>query len=185
MRTFIFALAFFLPGLDLVAQVNTAEQPVYCWGIDDNDAAIEPARPTALRRFFKTVATYRPHRRLILPAALAFTSGAAWGTHETLMHHNDRFFRVFPHASSRFWGPESWKNKYWGFNPENGRNRTPIYITDAKHLFASGTQVLGFSAGFTIMLGERRPFFHYLFDAGVSFVAYTAGNLVTYNLLFR
>ncbi len=185
MRTFIFALTFILSGLDLIAQADTTYSPVYCWGIDEHDAAAEPAKPTALRRFFKTVTTYRPRCRLILPAALAFSSGAAWGTHETLMHHNERFFRVFPGASRRFWGPESWKNKYWGFNPENGRNNTLVYFTDAKHLLASGTQVLGFSAGAVITMGDDRPFFHYLFDAGVSFVAYTAGNLVTYNLLFR
>jgi hypothetical protein len=124
-------------------------------------------------------------KRAIAPAALSFTAGAAWGTNQVLEHRNAAFFRVFPEANVRFWGPDSWRNKYVGFNPENGRNKTPIWITDGKHLTASANQVLIFGAGLCIGIGKKRKWWHYAADIGVSFVAYSAGNYVTYNLIFR
>ncbi|TXH09140.1 MAG: hypothetical protein E6R03_17190 [Hyphomicrobiaceae bacterium] len=117
-------------------------------------------------------------RRAIAPAALSFAAGAAWGTHETLMHHNARFFEVFPRASRRFWGPDSWQNKYE--NPWY----VPVQVSDGKHLTATMHHVALFSAGVTITLGERRPAKHYLFDAGVSLAAYSLGNWLAYDLLF-
>lgn len=124
-------------------------------------------------------------KRAILPASLSFASGASWGLNQTLEHHNDRFFRLFPNASKRFWGPESWKNKYNGFNPENGRNGTLIWFTDGKHLTASANQVFAFGAGVSIGIGQRRKWWHYALDAGLSFAAYSAGNVLFYNVLFR
>ena len=124
-------------------------------------------------------------KRAILPASLSFASGAAWGLNQTLEHHNDRFFRVFPGANPRFWGPDSWKNKYNGFNPENGRNGKLIWLTDGKHLTASLNQVFAFGAGVSIGIGQKRKWWHYVADAGLSFAAYSAGNVLTYNLLFR
>ncbi|MCA0235458.1 MAG: hypothetical protein LCH81_03660 [Bacteroidetes bacterium] len=188
MRTFIFVILA-SGALNLAGQ--TADTTVHrrCWGIKEKAALrlypSEPVKKHPLRNFFNSFTTYRPKKNLIPATLLAFGSGAAWGTHEVLMHHNERFFKVFPDANRRFWGPESWKNKYWGFDPKNGRNRTPIYFTDAKHLLASTTQVFGFSAGALITIGEDRPVLHYVFDAGLSFLGYTAGNVITYNLLFR
>ena len=124
-------------------------------------------------------------KRAILPASLSFAGGAAWGLNQTLEHQNAAFFRVFPDANKQFWGPDSWRNKYNGFNPENGRNSTPIWITDGKHLTASGTQVFVFAAGVSIGIGEKRKWWHYAADAGISFVAYSAGNWLTYNAIFR
>jgi len=192
MRTFTSILLLLFSVLHLTAQATTdTTGTTYCWGIEEKatlrlyPSAPAPKKPSAIGSFFKPIRTYRLRKSLILPASLAFVSGAAWGTHEVVENHNHRIFRMFPGANPRFWGPESWKNKYWGFNPENGRNKTPIYFTDADHLLASTTQVLAFSAGATIMLGEDRPVVHYLIDAGLTFVAYTAGNVLTYNIIFR
>lgn len=124
-------------------------------------------------------------KRAILPASLSFAAGAAWGTNQTLEHKNADFFRVFPNASQKFWGVDSWRNKYNGFNPENGRNKTPIWLTDGKHLTASATQVFVFASGVTIGIGEKRKWWHYLADAGICFVAYSAGNYLTYNQIFK
>lgn len=124
-------------------------------------------------------------KHAIAPASLAFVSGAAWGLNQTLEHHNDRFFKVFPNASKRFWGPESWKNKYSDFDPANGRNRVPIWFTDGKHLTATIAQTTIFGAGVTIGIGQKRKWWHYVADAGISFAAYSAGNFLTYNLIFR
>lgn len=124
-------------------------------------------------------------KRAILPASLSFASGAAWGTNQVLVNKNENFFRVFPNASRQFWGADSWKNKYNGFNPEYGRNGTPIWFTDGKHLTASFTQVTLFGAGLTIGIGEKRPFWHYVADVGISFAAYSVGNYLTYNQIFK
>lgn len=124
-------------------------------------------------------------KRAVLPATFSFFSGASWGLHETLAHKNDKFFKVFPGASQRFWGSESWRNKYKGGDPANGRNGVPIWFTDGKHLTATATQVFAFGAGFTIAIGEKRPAWHYLLDAGISFAAYSFGNFVTYDLIFK
>lgn len=124
-------------------------------------------------------------KRAIAPASLSFVSGAAWGLHETLQHHNARFFKVFPNADKRFWGPDSWRNKYNGFNPENGRNGKPVWITDGKHLTATINQTTMFGAGVCIGIGRKRKWWHYAADAGISFAAYSLGNVLTYNVVFR
>ncbi len=124
-------------------------------------------------------------RHAIAPASLSFAAGAAHGTNQVLYHKNERFFDVFPNASRRFWGADSWKNKYNGFNPENGRNSVPIWITDGKHLTASFTQVSLFAAGVTVGIGKKRKWWHYAADIGISFAAYSAGNWLTYNQIFK
>ena len=131
-----------------------------------------------------TAQTYN-WKRVILPASLSFAAGAAWGTNQTLVHHNAAFFRAFPGANRRFWGVDSWKNKYNDFDPAKGRNAVPIWFTDGQHLTASTTQVLVFGAGLSIGIGEKRKWWHYAADAGISFVAYSAGNALTYNVVFR
>lgn len=190
MRTFISILTLLLSALHLPAQATAdTTSTTYCWGIEEKamlrlyPSAPAPKKPSAIGSFFKPVGSYRLRKSLILPVVAGFGAGAAWGTHEVVQNHNHRIFQRFPGANPRFWGPESWKNKYWGFDPDNGRNNTLVYFTDAKHLLASTTQVFAFSAGATIMLGEDRPVIHYLIDAGLTFVAYTAGNVLIYNII--
>ena len=127
-------------------------------------------------------ATYRPR---IAPPAMAFVSGAAWGLPESTAHHWEDFRKAFPKANARYWNPsESWRNKYRNGAPEQGRNGVPLWMTDAKHMLASGNQVLLFGAGATITLGNRRPLWHYAADVGISFAAYTIGNQLTYNWIY-
>lgn len=125
-------------------------------------------------------------KKAVAPAALSFISGSAWGLHEKTMHHWPEFHRRFPRANPKFWNPsESWKNKYVNWPEDQTRRRVPVFFTDAKHLLASTTQVAAFSAGACITLGDRRPWWHYVIDAGISFGAYSAGNYLTFNLLYR
>lgn len=123
-------------------------------------------------------------KRAILPASLSFFAGASWGTNQTLEHHNVQFFRVFPNANPRFWGVDSWRNKYNDFDPANGRSAVPIWFTDGKHLTASATQVLVFGAGLSIGIGEKRKWWMYAADIGISFAAYSLGNVLAYNVVF-
>lgn len=124
-------------------------------------------------------------KRAILPASLSFVSGAAWGLNQTLEHHNSQFFKVFPNANPKFWGADSWKNKYNNFDPEQGRNGKLVWLSDGKHLTATINQTFAFGAGLTIGLGEKRKWWHYLADAGISFAGYSLGNFLVYDVMFK
>ena len=118
-------------------------------------------------------------KRAIAPSSLSFVAGASWGLHETLQHHNDRFFRVFPGASKRYWGVDCWKNKYedpWYI---------PTQISDGLHLSATTHHVALFGAGITIGIGKKRPFWHYCLDAGLSLASYSLGNYLVYDVIFH
>jgi len=125
---------------------------------------------------------YRPR---VTPLALSFAAGAAWGLHEKTAHHWPEFQARFPHANPGFWNPaESWRNKYRNGEPEQGRNNTPIWATDAKHLLATTNQTTIFAAGVTICWGEKRKTWHYAADAGLSFLAYSLGNKLTFKWIY-
>lgn len=128
---------------------------------------------------------YRPR---LAPIGLALASGAAYGVHETVVHHPDRI----PASWDRqYWDARvSWTNKYAGGNPAGGEkfpgSTTALaWLTDAKHLFGSTHRVTLFAAGVTVALGDRRPAWHYLADAGLSFAAFSIGFHGVYSLAFR
>jgi len=128
------------------------------------------------------------YKKAILPASLAFTSGVAYGFHETSVHHPDRYPGNW---NKQFWdNRESWRNKYRNGDPNCG----PAYFgsttflawtTDAKHLFGTVHRVSMFGTGVTLTIGQRRPVWHYLADAGIGFVAFSTGFHATYSLLFK
>lgn len=133
-----------------------------------------------------TIKTYAPS------SSLAFVAGASHGTAQVLQHRNSSFFRVFPNANRRFFGPESWKNKYYNFDPQNGRNRTPIWFTDGIHLGNSVTQLSSFSSGALLVNScvkrgntRKQRAKKLLIGLGVSFAAYTAGNYLTYDIISK
>lgn len=113
-------------------------------------------------------------KKALIPAGMSFLAGAAWGTHEATMHHWPEVARKYPNLNPKFW------------NPAISHTMPEVmgYKFDAKHLLASGNQVLLFGAGLTITIGERRPGWHHLADIGISAVAYSLGNFATYNLIF-
>lgn len=126
----------------------------------------------------------------------AFASGAAWGLHEKQMHHWGEFKERFPNASPRFWGPDSWRNKYVNQDPAQGRTAwdlgpvqvtKPVFFTDAKHPLATATIGFGFSAGICLghELRQPRPWWHYALDAALIFGARSAGNYITFNALYH
>jgi len=125
-------------------------------------------------------------RRHIAPLGLAFVAGASWGLHETISHHWPAFARKHPGAKAQWWNPaESWRNKYQGGDPERGRTAVPVQFTDAKHLLVLAHNTTLFGAGVCIAIGKRRKWWRYVVDAGAALVAYTAGNFLTYDILYR
>lgn len=135
---------------------------------------------------------YRPNLRRLGIVVSAGISGASWGMHEATMHKWPEVQKKHPGLNAQYWNPaESWRNKYIGGNPENGRRRIagvviPVHFTDAKHALASTAFVSGFAAGgFTLSKARMQPVWHTLADIGLCFVAYTAGNFLTYNVIMR
>lgn len=127
-------------------------------------------------------------KRAVWPASFSFVSGAAWGVHETVVHHPDRL----PVGWNRQWwdGRVSWRNKYRNGDPGQGpayfgSTTFLVWTTDAKHLFGSVHRWTFFAAGVTVTIGERRPWWHYAVDAGVSFVAFSVGFHGVYSAGFR
>lgn len=125
-------------------------------------------------------------RELIAPAAFSMGAGATWGMHEAISHRWGTVQAKYPKLNPAFWNPkESWKNKYYNRDPEQGRNKTPIWVTDGKHMLASASFLGIFGAGVTVTIGGKKPVWHYLVKAAVSGVFYTAGNYLTYDVIFK
>lgn len=121
-------------------------------------------------------------------AGLSMVSGACWGMHETVVHHPNSIPAGW---NRRFWDNRySWRNKYAGGDPTAGAKyfgSTTIlaWTTDAKHLFATAHRATLFGSAVVITIGQPRPVWHYMIDAGISFAAFTAGFHSVYSLALR
>lgn len=129
--------------------------------------------------------------RAIAPASLALASGVCWGFHETSVHHPDRFPDSW---NPMFWdGRISWQNKYQDGDKTQGANyfgsRTFLaWTTDAKHLFGTAHRLTmagsGVAFGLTYRIGEKRKWWHYAADAGISYAAFVVGFHGVYSVAF-
>lgn len=125
--------------------------------------------------------------RIGLQIGLPFVAGGLWGLHETISHHWPAFERRHLGANAQWWNPaESWRNKYRNKDPDQGRTGVPVQFTDAKHLLVLAHNATLFGAGLCVALGGKRcNWWRYVVDAAAAVVAYTAGNFLTYNILYR
>lgn len=129
-------------------------------------------------------------KHAVLPASLSFASGLSNGLNQTISHHYWSFKEVFPNANDQYWKPElSSLNKYEG----RDKNAGPAYFgsttflawtTDGYHLTNTLSRGTLFAAGVCIGLGEKRPWWHYALDIGVSFISYSAGFHLVYSGVF-
>ena len=136
-------------------------------------AAVYIPKPEQPEKYFKI--------EMAIPLGLALFSGVAYGVNQANENHADQMFLKHPGLSRRRWGDDSWKNKYWNFDPEQGRNNVPVWFTDADHATASANQSMMFCAGLSIPLIRKKskhPVLHYAFDAGLSFITYSAGWII-------
>lgn len=124
-------------------------------------------------------------------AGVMFVAGLANGTNEAISHHYGAFQRRFPNASPQFWNPaESWRNKYKNGTPENGpafagSTGALVWTTDGYHL-TNTIRTAGLTTGcIVLIIGEKRPIWHYAVQIAAGMGAYYAGNYLTYNVLFK
>lgn len=127
-----------------------------------------------------------PPVRIGMKLLLPFVAGASWGLHETITHHWPTFERKHPNVNQQWWNPsESWRNKYRNRDPNQGRTAVPVQITDAKHMLILTHNAALFGAGVIVGIGNNRKWWQYCMDIGCSLLAYSAGNFLTYNILYR
>ena len=104
----------------------------------------------------------------IAPVALVFMAGCADGLRDATIYHNDRVLDKL-NANEKFWGSQSWRNKYKNFDPAQGR-RFPgsttwlVFVTDAPHalkfadnLFTSGAIAIKFTQ-------KKKKFIYYVLE---------------------
>ena len=124
--------------------------------------------------------------RIGLKILLPFVAGSFWGLHETILHHWSAFEHRHPNANPQWWNPaESWRNKYRGGDPEQGRTGVPVQFTDAKHLLMLAHNTMLFAAGVNIGFGRPKKWWQYTLNIGGSLLSYTVGNFLTYNIIYR
>ena len=95
------------------------------------------------------------HRPLgdIAPIVLSAVSGASLAFHETIVHKQSLFQARFPDADPMVFDPSiSWRNKYYGGNPAEGRTGVPVQFTDAKHFSMSLSMTSLAGAAFVLPL---------------------------------
>lgn len=130
-------------------------------------------------------------KREIIKYSLIFFGGAFDGISETQAFHNERIFKRFPNASKRFWGKNSWANKYKNGDPSQGEkfpfsSTVLVSFTDGYHLMRFGKSA-SFGAALTIRLSDnkKRNWKDFLAELLGTFIAKSAGFHLTYSYLFK
>ena len=114
----------------------------------------------------------------IAPAILVFVSGTAEGVMDHLQFHYDK--------PNQFWNPSiSWRNKYKGGDPVNGKTFAGKYFvaaTDGWHMMKFARNATIFTA-FTLKVGEKKKWWFYVAEGAGYWLVNRAGFNLTYNTL--
>jgi len=121
-----------------------------------------------------------------LVSGLGLLSGAAYGMHETSVHHP---WNLPQGWNKQFWDNRvSWQNKYKDGDPLKGAkfpgaNTLFVATTDGKHLMATTHRASLFAGGFVIGLhfGKGRSWEYLIVDALLFSAAHLAGFHFTYS----
>ena len=118
-----------------------------------------------------------------IPVGMMFISGASKGTADFLQFHYT--------GNSKFWNPDlSWQNKWKNGDPSQGEKfpgSSTIFVTftDGWHLMNTCNKYTAIAA-LTIQIGsKKKPFKYYLLDFITYSAAYSAGFVVTYEVIFK
>lgn len=112
------------------------------------------------------------------------------GMHDGLHYRYRNFKERFPNANDRYWDPkQSWRNKWWHGDPDNGEkfllsSTALVWTTDASHLTKTMRMNHALVA-VTINLGQKKKWYWYLLDAAVNWLARSAGFHTSYGLIFN
>lgn len=116
-------------------------------------------------------------REHVAPGILVFAAGCFEGVMDGLQFYYDK--------PNQFWNPDiSWKNKYKGGDPANGKTFAGKYFvaaTDGWHLMKFGRNATLFTA-FTIKLGEKKKWYMYLAEGAGYWIVNRAGFNLAYKI---
>lgn len=106
----------------------------------------------------------------IVSGSLMILAGAADGLRDAVTYHNDRVLKGL-NVSPRFWGADSWRNKYKNGDPQQGEKfpgstSVFVFVTDAPHLLKFLDNF--FTAGaisFKIVQGNKKRWYLYIAEA--------------------
>lgn len=129
-------------------------------------------------------------RNTAIRCGLMFVSGMADGTAETLRTNYSDFNAVFPAANDQYWNPSvSWHNKWKNGDIKQGE-RFPlsstalVFTTDGYHQMRMIRNVTMITA-ITIPIGRGKNWKQYATEAGLSYLSYTLGFTLTWDLIFK
>lgn len=110
---------------------------------------------------------------------LSFVSGFSYGAREVVQH---KPWRIPSDWNTEWWDTrESWKNKYFQRDPEQGRNRMPVMFTDAYHLSGTIHRWTTTGAGICVGLNTRNQDWKRMgLNLLWNFLAFQAGFTLTY-----
>jgi hypothetical protein len=127
----------------------------------------------------------KPRNHYLLLGAFALVSGGADGFRDSYEYHNDRVLAKL-HTNSRFFRPDSWRNKYKSGNPEMGERfmgstSVFVFVTDLPHL-AKFTNNL-FTAGAIALQvgGGKRKWWVYVIRGVAYWIVNRVGFSAVYN----
>lgn len=116
-------------------------------------------------------------KKQIAPAILVLVAGGAEGCMDGLQFHYD--------GNHSFWQPDiSWKNKYKGKDPANGKTfagKYLVFTTDGWHLMKFTRNATLFTA-FTLKVGERKKWWVYIAEGAGYWIVNRIGFNITYKL---
>lgn len=118
-----------------------------------------------------------------LPVGLMFLSGASKGTADYLQFHYTKY--------NKFWNPDlSWKNKWKNGDRLQGEKffgSSTIFVcfTDCWHLCNTINKYSCVGAIVLKIGGKKKPLKYYLYDFAVYSLAYSAGFVVTYEVILK
>lgn len=118
-----------------------------------------------------------------VPVGLMFISGASKGTADFLQFHYT--------GNSKFWNPDlSWQNKWKNDDPAQGEKflgSSTIFVTftDGWHMMNTCNKYSTILAITVQIGGKKKPFKYYLYDFVIYSLAYSAGFVMTYEIIFK
>ena len=129
-------------------------------------------------------------RNTAIRCGLMFVSGMADGTAETLRTNYSDFNSVFPNANDRYWNPSvSWPNKWKNGDIRQGEkflfsSTALVWTTDGYHQMRTIRNAAMITA-ITIPIGKKKNWKGYVAEAGLSYLSYTLGFTLTWDLIFK
>jgi hypothetical protein len=92
---------------------------------------------------------------------------------------------IFKHGNPYFWdGTVSWKSKYVNYDVKQGRNNTPVWFTDAWHLFKS-LMIVFLAIGLQLASQYFTPIYSYLEAVVIFGLVWNLTFNLFYNKLLR